>query len=281
MTKNNRLFLLSWIVVPLLLVWISTNYLLGLGKNIAWQNNSAVSDVQGSTVQEVKSVYAEPLRWNGNGLITLWFDDAWQNQFSAGLPIMEKYSLKGALAVPTGFVNFDAYMGWSQIKLLQTKGWEITSHSRSHSCNASDLTPDFMESEFHGSQDDLLKEGISSNEFVSPCGVDLPQIKEVVKKYYLALRTTDDGLNKLPLDDPYTLKARVIRWQTTSDDVAAWIKEAADEHSWLIIVFHQIQNEKDTYAIDPEKFDRVVSMVKNSGLQVVLPIQVIQLITRN
>ena len=42
---KNRLPLISWLILPLFVLWLSTNYLIGLTKPTEWQNVSSKTTV--------------------------------------------------------------------------------------------------------------------------------------------------------------------------------------------------------------------------------------------
>lgn len=277
MPKKHRIFLVSWLLLPLFLVWFSTNYLLGLHKTVAWKNPSASAGVNNqpsiiATQSAVLGAQVQPYPWNGQALLSLWFDDGWESQFTVAYPFLEAQGFVGALAIPTGSVGWDAFMSWNQVLYLAQKGWEITSHTRSHSCKASDIAdPNYVETELKGSLDDIEAHGIAVKEFVTPCGAGSPIVDTVAKKYYLALRTADGGYNPIPVDNPYHLVVQTVLWQTSIQEVNDWIKTAQKTHTWLILTFHQIQANASDYAVSPDKFKQIIDAVAHSGINVVLP----------
>jgi peptidoglycan/xylan/chitin deacetylase (PgdA/CDA1 family) len=278
--KKERILLVSWILLPFLVVWISTNYLIGMNRQPSWQtdDNPKVAGAQTEAIKTSPPPEVKKINWSGQGLVTLWFDDAWVSQFTVAHPLLESKGLVGALAVPTGSMGYPDYMSWVQVKLLSYKGWEITSHTRSHSCDPERTTDEVLENELHGAQQDLNSHGIRADNFVTPCGADSEKTTEVAKKYYLSLRTSYPGVNPLPVNDPYNLKVRAIRKNTTADEVKKWLDEARDQKAWVILMFHQIDESGTDYSIKPEEFGRVIDTVKQSGLEVVLPIQALQII---
>lgn len=60
------------------------------------------------------------------------FDDGYADNYSAALPIMEKYGMKGTVFVISGQVGQPDYLTWQQIKEMQARGTEIGSHTHSH-----------------------------------------------------------------------------------------------------------------------------------------------------
>lgn len=263
--------MLSWLIIPFLGVALSMGFLVGLTRHPSWESNAYIP-------KTVTASFSQ-LNWQKTGLITLWFDDAWKSQYTTAYPILEKYNLVGSLAVPTKLIGYDAYMNWPQVKYLQHKGWEINSHTRTHNCAANNLTLEQVEEELRGAQKDLDELGLFSESFVTPCGADSPIISEVAKKYYLSLRTSEAGLNDIPVKNPYRIKAYPIYSYTPIDEVKTWIDQARDNHSWLILMFHQVDEEAAQYTVNPVTFEKIIETVSKSKLPVVLPTQVLHLNT--
>lgn len=68
-----------------------------------------------------------------NKPVILSFDDGYTNQFTNATPILDAYGFVGTSNIISSRVASNtAYMTWDQIQELHHKGWEITSHSVSH-----------------------------------------------------------------------------------------------------------------------------------------------------
>jgi peptidoglycan/xylan/chitin deacetylase (PgdA/CDA1 family) len=278
---NNRLPLLSWLILPIILIWFTANYLIGILRPPSWQATVPANTKILSNITKQIAPATIPLipkyQWNGIGLITLWFDDAWLSQYTIAFPMLGNYGYRAALAVPTHVLEFDAYMGVAEVKRLQAEGWEITSHTRTHDCNLLKETEKTIESELTGAQEDLKKMGLESNNFVSPCGVNSPLVTKIAKKYYLSLRTTESGVNPIPVTNPYNLLAETVKSTTTLKTVKSWIKKAADEHKWLILVFHQIDDPSSDYSITATMLHNILDELKKNNIAVILPTQAMEL----
>lgn len=278
--ENFRIFLASWLILPLILVWMSTNYLVGLNRHPVWEVTDTPhenTEVLGKFTESGESDI-QKIHWTGQGMVTLWFDDAWVSQFTVAYPMLEEKGMVGSLAVPTGMIGFDDYMSWNQIRLLQYKGWEINSHTIHHSCDPNELTPEYVEHELSGALEELNAHGIRALHFVTPCGLVSDLYTVDAKKYYLSLRTTIDGFNELPIINPYGLKVQAVEWKTTPEDIQRWVDEAKEKHYWLILMFHQIQKDESRFATTPQNLSKILDIIQNSGLQTVLPTQATQLI---
>ncbi len=270
-----RLSLLSWLVIPVIATWLVGNYLVGLFLQPNW---NALGSPSVMAVVD-KKVKVPPYEWKGTPLITLWFDDGWSTQYSAAFPILEEYDMKGAIAITTDLVESDAYVTWPQINRMSYSGWEITSHSVDHKCGVDQMSPAGIEMELRDSQKVLEEHGYYTDIYVMPCGKYNDTLKKIAKKYYIALRYADAdvGANPIPVNDLYKIRSYSVSNKTTLESVASWIETAKKENGWLIIVFHQVENTGSTYAITPEFLRQIAEMIKDNGIPVVLPSQVLRI----
>lgn len=233
--------------------------------------------------------------WNDTGLITLWFDDGWLTQYTTAFPIMKEKGLVGAVAIATKFVCKAAFVTWDNLHTMQNDGWEMTAHTISHSCDLSYYNKGTTVYELAGSKKIIEDHGLRADNFVMPCGYgemeinalygtapDAPPIISVAKEYFKSYRTgTSLRLNPIPVVDNYNLKALQLRSTTTLQDVKDAIANARKDKSWLILVFHQIDNSQRIYSIPENEFIQVLDLVKASGLPVVLPTQALDISAKN
>jgi peptidoglycan/xylan/chitin deacetylase (PgdA/CDA1 family) len=282
---QERVSLLTWVIIPFLVLWISVNYIIGNFKQTAWRTPGADdSQVLAKQTSEVRvQSPVTPFYWSGSGVVSFWFDDAWETQYTSAFPVLDAKGYKASLAVPTRLVDDPAYMSWPQVKRLYYKGWEIDPHSRTHNCSVQNLKPVQIDVEVLGSKQDLETEGLKSDSFIyiTPCGTDTPQVKEVIKKNYVALRSSNNGLNPLPLKDPYNILVYALDNKTQLSDVEGWLQEADKKHSWLILMFHQVDDQNSQWSVSPARFAEIVQAVEKSKLPVQLPKQVMQLVPAN
>ena len=276
--NSQRLPFLSWIILPLIIVWLSVNYLIGIIQQADWEKTppeeSQVLAAQSSISPQ--SDKFDDINWQGEGLVTLWFDDAWLDQYSEALPLLEEYQYVGALAVPTKLLGYEAYMTWAQVKRIHFKGWEVTAHSRTHNCDVNSLTPENIQDEVYGSLVDLQAQNLYPDHYVTACGAENTEIRETVKKHFLSLRTTEDGLNPLPVKDPYNLKVKEINPKVTQAMIKTWIQEASVTKSWLILMFHQVDTNHHDLGVTPQNLKLILQQIKDSKLKVVVPSQALE-----
>lgn len=230
--------------------------------------------------QIYRSHYKKPpvLTWQGQSLITFWFDDAWRSQFTEAFPMLKKAGFVAALAVTPDLVCQRDAMSWNEIRYLQGQGWEITAHSKTHTCVPDYYTDLTISSEFGESKKIIEKQGLGNiQQFVMPCGYNYLNLRAAAKNYgYTSFRSTYGGMNKLPLEDVYNLHGMMLGKNTDLNAVKSWIAQAKVNKIWLIIIIHRVDNSPGNFNVTPEFFAKLVALVKESGLPVVLPTQVIQ-----
>ena len=66
------------------------------------------------------------------GVISIAFDDEYQNQYLYAFPLMQQYGLAGTFYVRTDNIGGAGYMTVSQLRNLENAGNEIGSHSHTH-----------------------------------------------------------------------------------------------------------------------------------------------------
>ena len=271
-SPQNRFFLLSWLVLPLILIWMIASFFIGINRQPVW----AQPQNQQKCANQV--IPSQIYKWQGTGLITLWFDDGWQSQYSTAEPVLEENKIKAALSIITGSVNGDHYLSWAQIKLLQYRGWEITSHSVNHICEKEKLDYKKIDEELINSKNKLESEGLIIENYTTPCGTNVELFVQQAKNYYQSLRTSFTGLNPLPVTNPYQLNIVAISQSTKPEDINNRIEQAKLEKKWLILVFHQVDDSQAEYSVTPENFNKIVNQVIESKLPVVLPSQVLSMV---
>lgn len=279
--SNHRFSLIAWLLTPLLIIWVATSYLFGAIKQPEW-TKSRTDQKQNIIIKQVpiaakKPSPVPPYVWDGKGLVTLWFDDGWMSQYTIALPLLSSHSMKGALAVPTQLIGLDGYMSWYHVQKIQEDGWEITAHTRTHSCDTSKMTPQFLNDELVGGKQDLTDNNFQADNFVTPCGIETKLMQEIVKKNYASLRTSEPGFNPLPVTEPYHLLVQTMRTTITLKQVKAWIQEAEKTHTWLIIMFHQVDESKREYSVTPSLLQSILKELETSDIHIVSPSEVLQL----
>jgi peptidoglycan/xylan/chitin deacetylase (PgdA/CDA1 family) len=214
-----------------------------------------------------------PVPYN-RGIVTVTFDDGWQNQYTNALPILNQLGIKSTFYIISGELNDTPdYMTSTQVKDLYTQGNEIGSHSVSHP-DLTTLTATQLTNQMKNSQSTLQTLiGAPVTNFAYPFGAYNATTIAEGQKYYATQRSVDRGLNTRDNLDLTKLKIQEIDSDTTNAQVQAWIDQAVTENAWLILCYHEIANtpavaDDALYTTKIADFQAQMTYLKGSGASV-------------
>ncbi len=274
--KHSFLF---WLVIPCIVVWLAFNYV-----RAATDTNYRVAPVEAKTTESNIEVFTREFPdppENINGYVTLWFDDAWMSQYTTAAPLLKEYGFVGTMAVPTKAIETQDYANWGQVQRLQKEGWEITNHSQTHDCEMHNWSKADIKNEFIRATLELWSKELTSDIFVSPCGVTSATLVREAKTHFAAFRGVSPGINDLANLDPYQLSIKNIDMNTTLDELTHLLVSTKQSKGWLIIVFHKVgedveATEDELYNIELEDFKLLLEEIKLREIPVVTPSQLLK-----
>ena len=120
--------------------------------------------------------------------IILVFDDGFKTVFTEAMPIMKGYGFIGTLASVTRYASFTGnntgYMKWNEINSLVNSGWDVESHSVTHSHMLS-LNESEFRLELYNSREAIAnKTGIIPQSFVFPFHESNQSYTKICAEYY-------------------------------------------------------------------------------------------------
>ncbi|HEY4694404.1 MAG TPA: polysaccharide deacetylase family protein [Candidatus Nanoarchaeia archaeon] len=202
-------------------------------------------------------------------LVTLTFDDGWASQQTVAAPMLSTYNFPATFYITTGFLGTAGYMTNQMVIDLRNAGHQIAAHTITHP-HLTTLSDAALNIELSDSQTYLQTTfGVVANDFASPFGEVDERVLEAVKNLYRSHRGVINGYNYKDGFDIYNLKVQNVLLTTSPSEIAGWLNEAANSKTWLILVFHQIDNGGDTYSSTPENFANYLGVINGSGLPVV------------
>jgi peptidoglycan/xylan/chitin deacetylase (PgdA/CDA1 family) len=130
--------------------------------------------------------------------IIISFDDGDETVYTQAFPIMREFGFTGINYLVTNYVGTQGYMSVDQLKELSAAGWEVGSHSVTHS----DLTSSkFLEFEIVHSRRNLEKMlGVPVRSFAYPFGQTNLDLKFLVSRSYQAGMGLGVFLAQRPVD---------------------------------------------------------------------------------
>lgn len=230
------------------------------------QNGSLQIDDVSLELQPASPAFTE-------AMVSLDFDDGWLSVYQNALPILNAAGLKSTQYIIADYLaGDDWYMSQAQILEMQSQGHEIASHTRSHP-HLPELTSEQKQEEIAGSLQILQAAGLSPIRVLAyPYGeFTADVIQKTVAAGYQGGRTalaSDGGYND-PTTDPYRLKTQSVELNTSLDEIKGWIDTARQSKTWLILVFHQVDNNGGLYSIPPARLQEVVNYLKDTHIKVV------------
>jgi peptidoglycan/xylan/chitin deacetylase (PgdA/CDA1 family) len=171
-------------------------------------------------------------------------------------------------------------MTQAQVQGLQTAGEEVGSHTVDHPDLTTITTPQ-VDSELSTSQTALeaMLGGTPVTDFAAPYGdVNLSVLTEI-NKYYASQRGVEAGYNSVDNYNQQDLLVQDVDSDTTVAQVESYIAYAKATNTWLILVYHDIDNDA---TLDPgynttiSQFTTEMKYLKNSGVNVDTMNQAIQ-----
>ncbi|WP_432839267.1 polysaccharide deacetylase family protein [Dactylosporangium sp. CA-092794] len=204
-------------------------------------------------------------------LISLTFDDGWRSQYTAGLPLLDKYNMDATYYLLTSTIDYPDYMTKAQMGDLATHGIELASHTVDHP-HLPTLTAAQIDAELKDSQATLRQwygTGVAKN-FATPYGEYNATVLTTSKKYYRSHRSTDEGYNTKDGTDVNNIKVQNILNTTTPAQVGQWIDQAIRDKSWLVLVYHEVSTtaEDPTYAVTPANLEAELKLIQSKSIAV-------------
>lgn len=196
------------------------------------------------------------------GLVTFLFDDGAKDVHENAFPIMG--DLPGVVYMITGYVNGTTYMSLDQLKELHDAGWEIAAHSVTHPM-LTDVSDADLLWELETSRDWIRDNGFQRgmDHFAVPGGAWGDREAKVAATLYDTVRPTSSGYNVVPYDR-MNLRSKVITLDTPPQTIIDWINQAINEGTWLMLMFHQVDESSYIYTYHPDDFAQVVAHAKKS-----------------
>ena len=215
------------------------------------------------------------------GMVTLSFDDTLESAYTVAKPILDLYGYKAVEAVVTDNVGKGPYLTIDELKTMQDAGWDIVSHSMTHTYDLKSYQ--VVENEVLNSQEWLLAHGFSraNSCYILPGAVFNSLVEEVADKYYYLIRSAENLAPELlpkdyyyPVQYSFSLSSvysatdnKTVNFIPRLTDV---LNQAKSKGVWVQLTFHDIvisqsQNPQTqlNYLVD------VMTLLKQLGIPVV------------
>lgn len=212
-------------------------------------------------------------------LVCLFFDDAWENQYDAALPILLEFDFKATFGVITNNIGtgqgFWKYMDESKLKELASYGMDIACHTKTHADLTANLTHEQMQQEIVDSKKQLEGLGFKIRTFVYPyCEWNNKAIGYVEEAGYISARSCG-GIPQTyyPITNDTKAKYHVPTYPIT--DQSFWrfqrIVNHASKDSVVCLTYHFISDTGPQQTSTPvQNFYEQMRYLKENGFKVVI-----------
>lgn len=173
---------------------------------------------------------------------------------------VDNYSLK----------RVQVYLSPAQMLEIQASGHEIGSHTKTHPDLALINSAELLD-EVSGSRTDLLGLGVNSISTIAyPLGSYNSTVENAVTSAgYSGARSVDRGFNT-KTTSRLALKIQQVDRTTTIADIQSWVNQAIADKTWLILMFHQIDQDMEaTLGITPAFLQQIVNYIDSTNVNIV------------
>ena len=204
------------------------------------------------------------------GLVTITFDDGWEENPQTALPIMQQYGFKSNQFYATTFIENPIVPDpKALIGQFIDDGHEIGSHSITHP-DLTTLSEEEVIHELEGSKqflEDYLE--LNIQHFATPYGAYNIFVENKIMEYYDTHRTVDIGYNSKDNLDVSRLRSMSILSTTTASEVEEWARKAKEEKLWLILLYHRVADNPGQYDTTPALFAQQMQVINDNNIPVV------------
>lgn len=205
----------------------------------------------------------------GRAKVIFTFDDGTVGDSEIVEPILTANNQRAMSFVITSWLNNTNFMTMKDLKKLQDKGWDISSHTISHP-DLTTLDNDNLSLELNNSYDWLVNNGFQkSASFIAyPYGIYDGNVIIKTKQRYILARSTDVGMQPHIMPEYrsnlYKLKVSEARNTTSVQSIKDKINLTIDQGWLTILLFHQIvENNPTEYQYSKADFQQISDYVKS------------------
>jgi len=207
--------------------------------------------------------------------VTFTFDDGYQEQYDTAFPILQEHNIQATIYVITDKIGKEfegtTLMSLTDINSLQKAGWEIGSHTVTHT-DLTKIPVSEIEKELENSKNFLLEKGFHINSVSIPYGKYNSQVLNLADKHYNTIRTSNKGYNYLPNLNKTNLKVQYVTNETNLDEMKLWVDYAKKDNTWLIVLIHLVRESKQSsyseYGISSKDLEGLIEYVVSQNINI-------------
>lgn len=205
------------------------------------------------------------------GYALLFFDDGLTSTYENAYPVLDEHDMSAAASVVTGEVGADGHMSLDQLEELQSKGWEMCSHTHSHA-SLQGISRLEAEREIVNAKEWLTEHGFETGarSIVYPYGGFTDAVTTFAQEYhdlgfrYMGTYSTGSGR--------VTQEMTASRGDASDLDRAKQMVDLGQLYSDIeLFTFHEIGGSSEGLQMSTAQFEEFVGYLDDSSLEVITP----------
>lgn len=248
--------------------WNAYSYTTAELPDISALNDIMIYVYDGSVDFNVQFIGTRPKRLQ-NGVISFTFDDGYKTQYTGAKILAEKGITATVYHIPEA--TSEDYLTVAELQaMVEHFGTDVEAHG---SPTYDTLTEDELVAHWTQAQNFLRDNGLSEGKHLAyPGGRHPENVVKMARKFFTSCRTINSFIpfETLPSADNYRLRALsgVGASGTNVDAVKSFIDRAVASNSWLILVFHKIEDGSNTMYCSEADLAAIADYAIASGAQI-------------
>ena len=246
----------------------SINNRVGIGTiNLSYYKLNVNGDISG-----------DEIRFNPRkqqALVTFVFDDGYGTDYTIMKPVFDAQGEVACSAVVSDNVGVGTGLNSAQLVEMQTDGWEILSHSKTHT-SLTTLSEAEIRTELSDSKSALEAMGFTVKNFAYPYGSNNETVRRITSEYYRSARATE-GIGTNTGINPYMLETYDLRAISADDHTKlatykTYVDTATSKEKWLIFYMHK------TDSNDAAAVNELIDYIQSKNVSIVTIDQALDLV---
>ncbi len=224
-----------------------------------------------------------------NGLVSITFDDSWQDVFTNGRPLMDKYGFRGTTYTIADQIGTGGKFTTAQLRAVQDKsGWEVAGHSYQgavHAARYSGVTAEAVDKDAGALRRWMTENSFESESFAYPGGqfdrtTDGHSVESIVQRYFSTGRSiiAEDNRENTPPPMPMRLRSltgisstqKGLSNPATLVGRGGLLDRAHGAGGWLILCFHRVvtTTPANSSECSRDDFEKIMKAIRSRGMEV-------------
>lgn len=223
-----------------------------------------------------------------NGVVSITFDDSWQDALDYGKTALDKYGYNATTFVIADRIGLSGRLTMAELMALQNQGWELSSHAyldSVHTSSFTGVTAAQLDADARAMKDFAVRNGFRAADLIAyPKGQygltsDGVSTSSILDNYFSAgITTIQKTKETYPPSDAWRLR-RISAISTFSGGYSPTLLTQSNgdfdqckaNGSWLILAFHEIVSgaAATTGQISQADFTTIIDTINSKGIPVV------------